>query len=330
MMAPDFPHDDVDAQAAWWFARARSGDGAAAERNAFDAWLEASPANVAASDRYSALWAALGEVRDDPRVLELRDNLRRPSGRLSRYAAAAAILVAIVSLSLWWSHAGHRPAKSPAGVDRPIATRFETGVGQVSRLALADGSTVILDTDSVLKAEFDGASRRISLQRGRAFFHVAHEKRPFTVTGRRFAVTATGTRFVVDLDNATDVVSMVEGSVVAAAVDGRRGQPVALKAGRSLSASNRGWQLGTVDPEQADGWTTGELTFRNAPLEDVVRETNRYSQRKILLGDSMVARARLSAVLKAGDIDTLVAAVQDLGIARISSRDVNGITLSRP
>jgi len=330
MTAPDFPPGDIDAQAAWWFARTRSGDGAAANRVTFDAWLDTSPAHVAASDRYSSLWSALGDVRDDPRVLELRDNLRRSSGRSFQYAAAAAILTAIVSLSLWWSHVGHRPAKSPSGVDRPIATRFETGVGQVSRLALADGSTVILDTDSVLKAEFDGASRRISLQRGRAFFHVAHEKRPFTVTGRRLAVTATGTRFVVDLDNAADVVSMVEGSVVAAAVDGRRGQPVALKAGRSLTANNRGWQVGTVDAEHAGGWTTGELTFRNAPLADVVRETNRYSQRKILLGDPAVARARLSAVLKAGDIDTLVAAVQDLGIARISSRDVNGITLAHP
>lgn len=328
MTYPDFPQDDIDAQAAWWFARMRSGDGASTERDAFDAWREASPANVAASDRYSALWSALGDVRDDPRVLELRDGLRGPK-RSFQYAAAASILVAIVSLPLWWSHAGHRQAKSAVSPDRPIATRFETGIGQVSHLALADGSTVILDTDSALKAEFDGTSRRVSLQRGRAFFHVAHEKRPFTVTGRRFAVTATGTRFVVDLDNAADTVSMVEGSVVAAAIDGRRGQPVALKAGRSLTAGNRGWQLGTVDPEHADGWTTGELTFRNAPLEDVVRETNRYSQRKIVLGDSVVARARLSAVLKAGDIDTLVAAVQDLGIARISSRDVNGITLAR-
>jgi transmembrane sensor len=104
---------------------------------------------------------------------------------------------------------------------------------------------------------------------------------------------------------------------------------VALVAGRSLTASGRGWQLGTVDLDNVRGWTTGELTFRNAPLADVVRETNRYSPRKIVLRDPDVGRERLSAVLKAGDIDTLVSAVQDLGIAHASSRDAGSITLSR-
>jgi len=328
MKAPDAPREGPDAQAAWWFARLRSGDASAGDRMAFDAWREANPANAAASDRYSTLWSILGEVREEPPVLELRDGLRRPRRQPWRYAAVLVAMLGGASALLWWPHAPHRSGMPSAIADQPIVTRFETGVGQVARLALADGSTVILDTDSVLKAEFDGSARRISLQRGRAFFHVAHEARPFTVTGRRLAVTATGTQFVVDLDNAPDVVSMVEGSVVAAGVGTGGGQPVALKAGRSLAASAAGWRLGTVDVDQARGWTTGQLTFRNAPLAEVVRETNRYSPRKIILGEGL-GREPLSAVLKAGDVDTLVSAVEDLGIARVSSRDAGAITLSR-
>jgi len=58
-----------------------------------------------------------------------------------------------------------------------------------------------------------------------------------------------------------------------------------------------------------------------------VREINRYSPRKIVLAGG-VGDARLSAVLKAGDVDTLVSAVEDLGIARASARDAEAITLS--
>ena len=328
MTAPDFPREDSDAQAAWWFARLRSGEAAATDRAAFDAWRHTDPANAEASDRYSALWALLGEVRDEPSVLELRDGLRRPRRQPWRYAVAAIAMLGAASATLWWPHDPNRAGVPAALADQPVVTRFETGIGQVSRLALADGSTVVLDTDSALKAEFDGASRRISLLHGRAFFHVAHEARPFTVTGRRLAVTATGTQFVVDLDNGSDIVSMVEGSVLAAGVGTGGQQPVALKAGRSLAAGAGGWRLGKVDIDQARGWTTGQLTFRNAPLEEVVRETNRYSPRKIVLGDG-VGGERLSAVLKAGDVDTLVSAVEDLGIARVSARDSGAITLSR-
>jgi transmembrane sensor len=328
MMPPGFPGEDVDAQAAWWFARIRSGDVSAEQRVAFDAWLERDPANAAASDRYSTLWSILGEVRDEPAMLERRDSLRQPHRQPWRYAAAAMVMAGAVSAAFWWPHGQHSSTLPSTVADQPIATRFETGVGQVSRLALADGSTVVLDTDSVLKAEFDGTARRISLLRGRAFFHVAHEKRLFTVTGRRLAVTATGTQFVVDLDTAPDVVSMIEGSVIAANVDPKSGQQIALKAGHSLAAGTSGWRLGKVDIDQARGWTTGQLTFRNAPLADVVRETNRYSPRKIVLGDG-VGRTRLSAVLKAGDVDTLVSAVEDLGIARVVGRDAGAITLSR-
>jgi transmembrane sensor len=329
MIAADLPIGDADEQAAWWFSRIRSGETSAEERIAFDRWLEGSPLHAAAADRCSMLWSALGEVRDDPQILELRENLRGSRSQPLRYAAGIASVGAVAMLLLIWPHEGRRPIVSPGIADKPLVTRFETGVGQVSKVALADGSTVILDTDSALKAEFDGSVRRIFLQRGRAFFRVAHEQRPFSVTGRRLSVTATGTQFVVDLDDPSDVVSMVEGRVIAVPVGTPSAKSVALVAGRSLTASGRGWQLGTVDVDNVRGWTTGELTFRNAPLEDVVRETNRYSPRKIVLSDPGVGRERLSAVLKAGDVDTLAAAVQDLGIAHASSRDAGSITLLR-
>jgi transmembrane sensor len=327
-MAAGFPPSDADEQAAWWFSRMRSGETSAEERVAFDKWIEESPAHATAADRCSMLWSALGEVRDDPQILELRENLRGTRRQPLRYVAGIAIGIGVAGMLWLWPHDARRMGPAPIA-DQPMITRFETGVGQVSNVALADGSTVVLDTDSALEADFDGKTRRIFLKRGRAYFRVAHEQRPFSVTGRRLSVTATGTQFVVNLEDPSDVVSMVEGRVIAVPAGKPSEKSVALVAGHSLTANRQGWQFGTVNLDNVRGWTTGELTFRNAPLADVVRETNRYSPRKIVLSDPSVGRERLSAVLKAGDVDTLVAAVQDLGIARAVARDAGSITISR-
>jgi transmembrane sensor len=323
---------DVDGIAATWFARSRSGTMDTAEQAALDSWLAADASHRQAYEHYVGLWSALGDLRDEPHVLALREDLASARYRPWQIAAVVAIAACLALVLLVLPRATpHGMPTALASASAPTVTRFETGVGQVSRIALADGSTVVIDTDSALKTIFDGHRRRILLERGRAFFHVAHEARPFIVIGQRVSVTATGTQFVVDLHDNADIVSMVEGRVIAAPVLAHAAtEPVALTAGKSLTADSDGaWEVGAVDVDRERDWLTGELTFRNATLDEIVRETNRYSPRKISLGDTQVGQQRLSAILKAGDVDTLTSAVRDLGIARVSSRDADTIVLSR-
>ena len=80
---------------------------------------------------------------------------------------------------------------------------YETPVGGQSRITLADGSTVILNTNSLLDISFSDKCRDVHLRRGEAYFDVVHDKaRPFTVYADNYVVRDIGTAFDVHLSKA--------------------------------------------------------------------------------------------------------------------------------
>src|SRR3546814_11124999 len=78
----------------------------------------------------------------------------------SHIAAAAAVAVLTVGLGWWWQH---QPPSS-----------FETGIGEHASIALPDGSQLELNSNNAVNVEYDDAARVIRLERGEAFFTVAH------------------------------------------------------------------------------------------------------------------------------------------------------------
>ncbi|MFX9169461.1 FecR domain-containing protein, partial [Acinetobacter baumannii] len=85
----------------------------------------------------------------------------------------------------WLAGGGLALAAGLAGLSlTPLATRLRadhaTGVGERRDLALADGSHVLLNTDSALSVDYTADRRGVALQRGEAFFAVARDPaRPF-------------------------------------------------------------------------------------------------------------------------------------------------------
>jgi transmembrane sensor len=66
-------------------------------------------------------------------------------------------------------------------------------------------------------------------------------------------------------------------------------------------STGAGIQVRTIDPTQVDGWLEGWLRFRNVPLSQVVAEANRYSTRKLRLGNPRLAGLAVSGNFHAGD-----------------------------
>jgi len=60
----------------------------------------------------------------------------------------------------------------------------------------------------------------------------------------------------------------------------------------------------------ATGWLDGWLRFRGTPLAEVIVEANRYSPRKLRLGDPRLARVQLSGNFRAGDADSIADAAR--------------------
>ncbi|WP_448662607.1 FecR family protein [Sphingomonas sp. CJ20] len=282
-----------------------------------------SDADAAATEEMRRVWALTGAVADDPRLRDaLRSDLARfaPERRARRpraLAAAIALMLAVPGAGLV---AWHALAPEPEAV-AASGHHFFTGVGQRTRIVLADTSSVSIDTDSALLIQMDEHRRSVTLQRGRAFFKVAKDRtRPFVVTAGNKQVRAVGTAFEVRIDRNRVVVTVVEGVVEVTERGPRR--PVeheaSIEAGTQLVAhDDNAWDIGQIDPKQATSWLTGRLSFMGEPLADAVEQMNGYSRRKLVFRGNHIPDERIVGVFRSGDTEALAQAIELNGFGRI-------------
>lgn len=320
---------NIDDVAADWFTRAGAGDMTAAETAELESWLEADPAHRAAFDAVGFTWQGLEALRSDPRIMAMQRG--RPRAAWLPRAIAATLAIAVLGGGVWqfWP--------SPTLTNQ----QFRTGVGEKATVTLADGSVVTLSTDTVVRTRKDGERRLVYLDRGQAFFKVAHDRRhPFEVHASGRTVTAVGTAFEVRVDHGFKV-TLVEGKV---RVDAPLARPRAalpasplastpevqetvMVAGTQLVAAGDTWSVHPADVARAVSWTRGQLVFVDEPLANVAEEMNRYSDRKIYV-DPTAGEKKISGMFKPGDVETFVAAVRDYGLVNIASTSAGEVRLS--
>lgn len=327
-LLPDIAGDPTDPRdvAVAWFSRERSGEMTAAEAAALQAWLEAEALHAQAYAETRQAWAEVAAVRADPQVMAIREHWLSSHARRRRQAAlrsmAAVLLVAVLAGGGLF---GWRWAVGP----RPLGDRtFQTAVGERRVVKLPDGSEVTLNTNSVLRTRADHDKRLVYLERGQAFFQVAHDaSHPFVVTAAGRTVTALGTAFDVRVDGGPFRVTLVEGKVrveaaapaMASSTPGPRSvkvQATEMVAGSELIApDDEQWRLTRADVITETSWTRGQLVFENQPLSQVVRELNRYSTQKMVIADASLDRLPISGTFKIGDADHFIHALEAYGVA---------------
>ena len=338
-MSDDVPIEVTEA-AGDWLDRL-SGRASADDRRAFADWLLRSPVHVEEFLRLGALraelkgalppdWVADVLAEADAHVLEMPRTVRQPQpgGRHSvrRPWLAVAASVAVVSLlaSVAWL-APWRTSVDPASV--------ATSVGEQRSMVLSDGSTITLNTDSLVDIRFSATSREVDLQRGEVLLDVARDSdRPFRVTSRDVTVEAVGTRFLVYRRAEDTLVSVVEGHVAinrAAPPEVRpTASDVALPASLVLHAGQQ-LALGSVepvaptpvDPLKVTAWTERRVVFDNEPLEAVVAEFNRYNRANLRLGDAALAKRRITGSFDVNDLDHFIDVLDGLEPVRVEVAD---------
>lgn len=289
------PHTAED----WVVRLGRSGGASRSTLAAFERWLSAAPRNLAdyeaAKDllrETRALRAALvGELNLIPAAPAVRRR-RAASGWMPMALAgglAAAVLAVVVAPPLV-SH-----------VFDPLAgaATYATAVGEIRDVTLADGSVVTLDTATVLRAKVDGRVRRLALDKGAAYFAVAHDKaHPFQVALADRQVVVTGTHFATTLRDGRARVELLEGSVEVTAPRATTvvtrltpGEQVSFAAGGPVRREAR------FDPARAVAWRQHRLVFEDAALSEVLAELGRYTDVSIRLADPALGRQRVTAML---------------------------------
>ena len=286
-------------EAASWLARLQSGREPEVEHK-LRKWCEADPAHAAAFDRVKRSYEQAGLLRQSAsanRASEAR--IARPA-RAPRYAlAAAAALAAVVPVAILVS--GRAPFVSDTH-----AVMLVTGVGEIRRVALEDGSEVTLDTSTSLKVEIGRSLRRAQLQKGRARFRIAPGSTPFIVEAGGTTITSAVSAFDVELAGPGSRVELLAGTADVLG-PGEPRPSLAVHAGETVAALPSGIRT-PRDIQPSGDWTRGMLEFDGTPLEAAVELANRYSDRQIVLAPDLAA-LRVTGAFRAGDTQGLARAL---------------------
>lgn len=342
----------VDDLAAAWFARERAGDMLPAEAVELEAWLDADPEHRAALDALHRAWDRAELARHDPEILAWREQALKRRGWAQRFggrAVAAALMVAVLGGGVTWGVNGAGPL---IGYWRFSAQEFHTDHGQRVTITLPDHSKVTLNTDSQLRTRAADGKRQVYLDRGQAFFKVAHDpSHPFVVHAAGRTITAIGTAFDVRVEGRKLEVTLVEGKVrvetpvppapvptpvaskaksVATPDAPPAVQATEMTAGSQLVALDpRGWTVRPADTARETSWLAGRLMFENQTLAAVAGEFSRYSDQKIVFDDPTLADERITGTFRSNDVGTFVRALEKYRIARAESETDDAVRLTK-
>lgn len=299
---------DVFEEASRWCLRRREATDDATEA-AYQVWVNGGPGRLAAVREAEILLEMLHEP-----ALTLAQETRRPPmrKRWQGWAMAASVLIVALGVS-WYVGDGQYHLRGDA----------VTAVGETRTLTLADGSRIILDTESAVKVVALGTERRVRLDRGQAFFQVAKDPhRPFIVETPAGTARVLGTAFDVRrYEDGRTRVSVVEGAVEVAA----RGHAakIVLRPGHGAWLDAAGTRATTVRaPAEVASWRQGQLIFYRAPLNEVVAELRRYHKGSVIVGGKAAQAAVVSGVFNTQDIDGAldgIAASAGLKIVRVGN-----------
>jgi transmembrane sensor len=342
-------------EACEWFVDCRAGDLDDAARHAFDCWLRKSPEHLSAYLELAAIWKEgplldpkgkfdretliAQATADRDNVVEL-SNSRNGSDasrydvvapereqhrriRRRRFAAIAASIALVTGAALLFLRIFQPPT-------------YATAIGEQRSLALADGSTVELNSRSKIVVRYSTHGRDVELLQGQALFRVAKDAtRPFIVKTGTTLVRAVGTEFDVYQKRDGTVVTVVEGRVAILT-----GHPIALPdqgvpptamnepplstlqfptvpsgqvgnimvaAGEQLTVTRKVIQIAQhPNIANATAWTQRRLVFESASLEDVADEFNRYNDRQLIVADPRLETFHVSGVFSSTDPASLI------------------------
>lgn len=324
--------DAVEAEAARWFTRLQATELPLEETVEWQRWMALDPQHVEAFQRLEETWHAFSVLprpallpREaieadgyDGSVAVSEWNTRRTATRVRRrslvLALAASVVIAAVGATVMW-------VRGSAGVEV-----LETRVGENRTLMLADGSRLSMGGQSRVEVTLGVTRRVVTLMRGEALFSVAHDTaRPFSVQAGSATVTAVGTEFNVRRSEDQVTVSVLEGRVMLQPMRAlvpvpwledvspvvTRGASQPLDAGNRAMVDRQG--MGALPPladaSVATAWQRGRLAFEDESLKYVVDVVNRYSAKRIVIGDPGIEALRFSGTVMGDHIEGWVASL---------------------
>jgi transmembrane sensor len=237
----------------------------------------------------------------------LSRSIERPpslSGRISRGLAVTVITTLLIATLL-------------TSDSRTVQT-FTTQVGKTLTLPLPDGSTITLNTDSIVRMSHESNVLHFNLLRGEALFAMTPDpNRHLLVSAAEFSITEAGTVFSVRrVDDGGIRITVESGAIYL----------VSTHTPRTLVSSNQQvlvtehehhhtYQKVSLTTDQVKdelAWTTGEIVFHCATVADAAREFSRYNERVRIEAQNISPNVRVVGRFNATDPQSFAESVAAL------------------
>ncbi|HSZ73999.1 MAG TPA: FecR domain-containing protein [Rhizomicrobium sp.] len=294
---------EIDMRAADWLQRRQFWNWSEEDQTTLDTWLAQSPAHEVAYWRLEAAW------NETHRLAALHRPEREAAPRVrsrQRIVSVGAVVVAVIIMA----GIGTR-----SYLTRPQVQNYTTALGERRTIALNEGSRIELNTNSVLRVLADADGRKVWLDKGEAYFEIAHDtRRSFVVIAGDKRITDLGTKFLVRRDTDHLSVALMEGRAKLDVLDDAT-KTLILRPGDVVNAKAHGLALARKsEGELKDelGWRHGVLIFKGTTLGEAVDEFNRYNNSKILVADAATARISIGGTFQSNNVTIFADAVHDL------------------
>ena len=300
----------IQAECREWLALLHSGEATDADRARFDAWLQADRRHRAAYELLQLVWSDISKLRH----LENLEPVPAPRSTSSR-TLPWAVAAAVVGFAIFAIHSRYQTSPAPAVASAvELSQDYSTRLGEVSTFALPDGSSLTLGAYSQARVKLVANERRVTLDRGEAYFEVAKDAaRPFYVDAQSAAVRVVGTRFDVRLGPSHVRIAVDEGAV---AVNDR---PAAVSGGQRIDVLPNGTltEPARIDDGEVAAWREGRLVYEGTPLSEVVADLSRYRP-DVTLKSPAAGELRVTAGLRVEQIDQFVDRLPDILPVRVT------------
>lgn len=217
--------------------------------------------------------------------------------------AAAACLIGIIALSIWF------------GYYKYTTFDYETGRKEFLTVVLPDQTTVQLNCDSrlIYKKGLFADSRNVILE-GEGFFDVQKNGRPFHISTEVGEVRVVGTKFNVRARTERLDVSVHQGSVQVSSRLDQRDSTVTLIPGEFSVCRKDAFpiQPERVPFEVPPAWMHDHLAFFQTEFQYVCEELERRFDVSIHIADTTIKDVTITGLFNAGDIHQTLSALRVL------------------
>lgn len=305
-------------QAAYWQAQLSSDLVTEQQRHEFECWLNERPENKMAWQEINAFWRGLDSLTEadisdaaSRRVIAFKTpGAIRPDLRFIRPALGIAASL-LLMVSLMYTQAGFYFAD------------YTTAPGKQRNITLADGSEIIMNTDTAVSVDYSAQRRQITLHDGEAYFVVAPDaQHPFEVQTPSGQVRALGTEFNIKTGHEKVTVTVYQHAVRVTAENGKTID--SLPEGQQVDFSDTGLSAVTAVNLQRDkAWRNQRMIFQDRPLAEVIEELNRYRSGKIIVIDGNIKNLPVTGVFATDDTNIALLTIEQslpISITKITEK----------